>query len=137
MVKRIIIALIIAHFLTAAHCLIWLLPGNLATIKANFFIQKSAMPKGMELIWYYKFLSEFILHSVTYCCFAALAYQYSRKLFFVVGIWNLYHFADFIMFLINNNTWWWLYILFGVLIIMAIIVACKPIKETGRVVSMQ
>jgi hypothetical protein len=137
MIKRIIAALIIAHVITAAYITVWWLPGNVATIKANFFVDRSAMPGGMELAWYYKYMAEYLLHCITYSCMAVLALKYSRKLFFVVAVFNIYHYLDFIMFLVNFAQSAWVYAVFAVLIAGAVVLLLWPIKEKGRVVSLE
>lgn len=134
MTTRIIIAIIIAHILTAAYGLLFLLPDGYALQKANYFLNQSVMPGGMERAWYYKFMSEYLLHCVTYICFAAVAWKYNRKLFLVIGVFNIYHLLDFIMFLVDFNQSWWLYIVLGWMVLIGCIMACWPVKETGRVV---
>lgn len=134
MIKRIIIAILIAHFITAAYGLLWLFGADYAAEPVNYFLDKSIAP--MARAWYYKFMSEYILHCVTYICFAAVSWHYSRKLFLVVGLLNIYHLIDFIMFMVNFNQSWWLYIALGALVIGGVIVACLPVKDTGRVVKM-
>lgn len=133
MIKRIIIAILIAHFLTAAYGLLWLFGADYAAEQVNYFITGG---QPMARAWYYKFLSEYILHCVTYTCFAAVSWRYSRKLFFVVGLLNIYHLIDFIMYMVNFNQSWWLYIALGGLVIGGVVVACLPVKDSGRVVKM-
>lgn len=134
MIKRIVIALLVAHFLTAAYCFLWLIPGDYAMGSANYFIDRA---EGMQRAWYYKFMAEQILHCVTYSSFAVISLKYSRKLFFAVALWNLYHYFDFICFLWNFHAWWWAYIVFGALIIAGLVLVWLPVKEKGKVISMQ
>lgn len=137
MIKRICIALVVAHFLTAGYALLWLLPGNAVMIKANLFLNKAVMPGGMELAWYYKYMSDHILLCVVFACFSIVSFKYSRKLFLAVTIFSIYHLLDFIMFLVDFNQSWWLYIAFGVLVLTGVIVSLWPIKDECRVVKME
>lgn len=137
MINRILIALIVAHFLTAGYAILWLLPGDTPSVRVNYFIDGSIMPAGMEMAWYYKFIADQVLNTVTYSCFAVVAWRFSRKLFYGVAILNVYHYLDFVMFLYNFNQSWWFYIACGVLVLMLLWLLFKKIKEPCKVVSLQ
>jgi len=134
MTKRIVFALICAHLLTAGWAL---LPAEWYTVKANYFIDQTVQPGGMEKSWYYKFFADYLLHSVGYACFASIAYCHSRKLFFVMAVFNLYHILDFIMFLVNFSKPLWLYVTFFIMIIVVLVIMLAPIKDKAPVVRMK
>lgn len=135
--KKIIIALIVGHILTASYAVLWLFGSKVPTIRANLFLDQSIMPEGIELAWYVKFISIYLLFCITYFCFAKVIFVYNRKLFFVVSIFGVYHTIDLICFLVNFSQSWWLYIVLALLIGMAIVFALLPIKEKAKIISLE
>lgn len=135
--KKYLIALVIGHVLTAGYALVYLYDKKLAVTKANYFLRKTAVPDGIELIWYYKLMSIYLLFCITYICFAWVAAKTNRKLFLCISVFGIYHLLDFVMFLIDFSQSWWMYIVFGLLITVAIVFIMMPIKEKAKVVSME
>lgn len=135
--KSIAFALGIAHALTESYMLVYQIWKGSATTKANLFLDKSAIPEGIVVSWYIKFMTTDILWVVTYMAFARVAYHYSRKLFLVVGTFTLYHLLDFIMFMVNYKQSGWLYLTLLGLNILAVVILFIPLKERAKVVSME
>lgn len=135
--NKILTALVIGHVLTAGYAVVYLIDPELAVTKANYFLRKSAVPAGIELIWYYKLMSIYLLFCITYSCFAYLASKVSRKMFWVISVFGIYHLLDFVMFLVDFSQSWWMYIVFGLLIGFSLIIMMLPVKEKAKVISLQ
>lgn len=135
--KKLIVALILAHFLTIAYTVLFAIDDKLPYIKANFFLDKSAMPGGIELAWYVKYITDHIVWCVTFAVLCGVSFRHHRKMFIVSSLFGVYHLIDFIMFLVNFNQSWWLYYSLFCVLGLAIIILLMPIKERSKVVSME
>ena len=136
--RKLILALIISHFLTIAYTALFAIDEKLPYIRANFFLNKAAMPQGIELGWYVKYITDHIVWCVTFAVLSAVAYKVSRKMFIVASLFGIYHLLDFICFLVDFNQSWWIYYTLLSVLGLALIFLLLPIKDSkAKVVSME
>lgn len=135
--KKLIIALIVSHFLTIAYTALFAIDPKLSYIRANLFLDSTAMPGGIEIGWYIKYVTDHIVWIVTFSVMASLAFKMSKKMFIVSSLFGIYHLLDFIMFLINFNQSWWLYYTLFSVLGLSVIFLFIPLKETAKIVSLK
>lgn len=132
-----IVALMLAHFLSVAYIILWLIDEKLLLIKANLFLDSSIMPDGIELGWYIKYVSDHVIWCVTYWVFSVVAFSYNKKLFLVVTMLAIYHLIDFVCFLVNFNMSWWFYWVLILALLSCVIILMLPIKEKAKIISIE
>lgn len=94
-------------------------------------------PKGIDLYWWIKYVTEDLLWCVTFFVLAKVAYQYSFRLFMVASIFFAYHVVDGFMLWWNYKTSYWLYwVLYGA-VILCILSLFAPEKRQGILKSLQ
>lgn len=133
--KKLIIALIVSHFLTIAYTVLFAIDEKLPFIRANLFLDHTAMPGGIEVGWYVKYVTDHIVWVVTFSVMATLAFRISRKMFIVASLFGVYHLFDFIMFLVNFNQSWWLYYFLFSVLGLSVIFLFIPMKEKAKVIN--
>lgn len=135
--KKIIIALLTAHFLTVAYTLLWVIDDRLPLIKKNLFLDRSAMPAGIEIGWYIKYITDHLTWCVTYFCFSYIASFCNKKVFLVVTLLGIYHLVDFICFMVDFHQSWWTYWALMGAILACVIIIMMPIKEKAKIISLE
>jgi hypothetical protein len=91
----------------------------------------------LAIQWYLKMSLDDLMVISTYFFFAWVANKYSRKLFFIISIWFFYHLLDLYMFWWNYKSTYWAYWSLLLIAVIQTIILLIPIKEKGRVVSME
>lgn len=134
---KVILALMVAHLFSIAYTIMWLIDDKVPLIKANLFIDQKAVPGGIEVGWYVKYITDHLMWCITYWVFSVVAFYFSKKLFLIVTLLAIYHLIDFICFLVNFNNCWWLYWVLILTLLACVVILMLPIKEKARVVYLE
>jgi hypothetical protein len=131
------ILLICVHVFTEAWQLVWVFIPHADAVSVNYFLDKSAMPKGIPLLWWVKMLTDEVLLCYVFFDYAHTALKTSRKKFMVVLVFFIYHLFDSAMFLYNYKQSHWLYIALLALDCVALVILFLPVKEKAKIVEMK
>lgn len=130
------IGLIFFHLLTELHSLLNYKYPSVAQTQVDIFLSKT-YKMLLAIQWYLKMSLDDLMVISTYFFFAWVANKYSRKLFFIISIWFFYHLLDLYMFWWNYKSTYWAYWSLLLIAVIQTIILLIPIKEKGRVVSME
>jgi hypothetical protein len=86
--------------------------------------------------WYLKMQFDSFLVLLILFLWGSTAQYYSRRLFYTLTIWVLYHGVDIWMFMYNYKSTWWVYWSMLIFAMAIIIISVIPIKEKAKIVSM-
>lgn len=131
------VILIVGHLLTETGTLMYLI-NDYNPIYVHPFLSPNYQwhdPKGIDLFWFAKYMSEDFLLCIIFFVMARIAYQYSFRLFLIGVIFFFYHVFDLWMLLWNFKTSYWLYMVLYVVIILCIVSLFAPEKKQGIVKS--
>jgi hypothetical protein len=131
------IALIVVHAATELWQVIWAIWPQTETARVNLFIDKNALPEGMTVLWWVKSLTDELLWCYVFFDYAYTALRTSRKKFWVVFVFFMYHAFDAAMFVYNYKQSYWIYIVLLVLDAIALVIIFLPMKERAKIVNME
>jgi hypothetical protein len=129
--------LIFVHVFTEAWQVVWYFQPGSEQVSVNYFLDKSAQPEGIPLLWWWKMLTDEILLCYVFFDYAHTALKTSRKKFMVVLVFFIYHLFDSAMFLYNYKQSHWLYIALLALDCVALVILFLPVKEKAKIIEMK
>lgn len=131
-----VIGLIVVHAATELWQLVMAIWPHSKDVTVNWFVDKSANPEGVSLLWWIKMLTDEILICYVFWDYAMTALKTSRKKFFVVFIFFIYHAFDGAMYLYNFKQSTWIYLALLGMDCAALLVLFLPVKEKAKVISL-
>lgn len=131
------IALIAVHAMTEVWHIVHAIWPDSELRNVNWFVDRSAMPKGIPLLWWVKMLTDEALLCYVFFDYAYTALKTSRKKFAVVFTFFVYHSFDGAMYLYNYKQSHWFYLVLLVIDCVALVILFLPIKEKAKVIEME
>lgn len=129
------VLLIVFHFLTESHSVVSTINKEFGDRTFDLFID-SDYHRQLAVKWYLKMNFDSLLVLVILFLWHKTAAYQSRRLFFTLAIWVLYHMIDLALFWWNYKSSWPTYWAMLAVAISLTIIILAPIKEKAKVVSM-
>lgn len=129
------VLLIAFHFFTESHSIVSAVSKELGDREYDWFLSPS-YERGLPLKWYLKMNFDSLLVLVILFLWHRTALYQSKRLFFTLAVWVLYHMADLSLFWWNYKSSWPTYWSMLAVAIALTIIVLMPIKEKAKIVSM-
>lgn len=129
------IILVAFHFLTESHSVLSTFSKEMGDRTYDWFLSPSYQ-RDLPLKWYLKMNFDSLLTLVVIFLWHRTAQYQSRRLFFTLAVWVLYHMADLSLFWWNYKSNWPTYWSMLAVAVVLTIVILMPIKEKAKVVDM-
>lgn len=91
-------------------------------------------PAGIPLLWWIKYNTDYLLLVIVFSVLAKVAYWYNYRLFLVAAVFLFYHLLDYFMLWWDYNQTHSVYWVSLLLIIFAILVIVKPVKNKPAII---
>lgn len=128
------IVLILSHLLLELSEIMERIWPHLATVYIKPIISSSFTPdwyvnNGFNYLWWVKYNCDDLVWCISFLTMARIAYEFSFRLFCIVGMFFIYHVLDIIMLWWDYKTSHWMYWLLNVIIIISVVIILYPIKN--------
>lgn len=128
------IVLIVSHIILELSEIvekIWPSLANLYIwpVRSSSFAPKWYVENGINYLWWLKYNCDDAVWCISFLTMARIAYEFSFRLFLIVGLFFIYHVIDIILLWWSFKTSHWIYwVLIGIIIISVVIII-YPIKN--------
>lgn len=133
------IVLLVSHLLLETSEIIERIWPSLKSMYVYPVISSSFQPEwytksGINILWWVKYNSDDIVWCISYLTMARIAFEYSFRLFLIIGLFFLYHVADTLMLWWNFKSYHWFYWIVIGIIIVSVIIIIYPVKNKQAVI---